>query len=270
MSDAADIERVLRDLANAPGALARWRDGAECPSEHVLAAFAEGRLDAERAAGVRAHLARCGACVADARAALEELAAAAPVVSAPQGRGRLRPVASKALWIGLAAAAALLVFFGPFGPRDGGAGARRANAIELARVEALPARVPRGPRPDAGDEAELAFRDGLAAYAAGDYAAAEVALGYAVGLAPERADAALYRGSVLLLLERPEEAVPHLERARAAEGDAGREARWQLAQALLATGKVAEAVGELDALAGSGHRAADAAELRDRLRALGF
>jgi hypothetical protein len=260
------IERVLRELANAPSARDRWRDGAECPSERVLAALAEERLDEERAAGVRAHLARCGACVADVQAALAELEAvsleartqpAAPD-SAHEVRPRLRLVASRAAWIGLAAAALILFLLRPFGPSDGGAIDPRA-AVELARVEALPARVARGE----ADEAELAFREGLVHYVERRWDAAEVALAHAAALAPERADVALYRGSAALLDGRPADAIAPLEQASAAEGTPGREARWQLAQALLASGRPADARAALEVLAAGDpedHRAADARE----------
>jgi thioredoxin-like negative regulator of GroEL len=278
MSNAGDVERVLRELANAPSALERWSDGAECPSEHVLAAFAEGRLEAGKEAQVRGHLSRCGACVGDVRAALDELAAIAAETARDAGsaarrglrlveptRGPRRPVWPVwPVWIGLAAAAVLLVVFGPR-LLDGG-GARRAKAVELARVEAIAARIPRGP----ADEAERAFRDGLAHYQAEAWSEAEAKLAEAGVLAPDRADVALYRGSALLLLERSKDALPYLELACAADGPAGHEARWQLAQALLSTGAIAEAVGELDQLLVGGHRAAQAVALRAELANLGF
>jgi len=278
------VERVLRELANVPSAHERWNDGADCPSESVLAAFAERRLAAERETDVRGHLEHCGACVGDVRAALEELAEAAGdatgsasgptgVVSTPvQGEAPPRPTASPGLrlvrstpfWAALAAAAALLLLFGPFG--GGGDGGARRQAAELARVEAIPARVPRGP----AEEAELAFREGLGLYQAERWADAEAQLAQAQELAPERTDVALYRGSALLLLGRAVDAIEPLERATAADGAQGREARWQLAQALLQVGRIEDAAGELERLAGDGHRGADATERLAELHALGF
>jgi tetratricopeptide (TPR) repeat protein len=293
MSDS--LERVLRDLAGAPSAHDRWRDGAECPSEHALAALAEGRLADAPAAEVRAHLAVCGACVADARAALAELAeaaaeaggtsaAAAGAASTRSAAGapgapaerraevasrgeppRLRLVATKGAWIGLAAAALLLFLLRPFGPDA----PSPRDAIELARFEPLPVRVPRGE----ADGAEAAFREGLGHYAEQRWDAAEAAFARAAELAPERVDVALYRGSTALLAGRPEEALAHLDPALSAAGTMGREARWQRAMALFALARPEEARAELEALAEgepAQHRAADAVGVLEDLAALGW
>ena len=265
------IERVLRELANAPTSFERWRDGAECPDEFELAALAEERLDETRLAAVRSHLGRCGACLSEVQTAFEELQAVAEERAAPAPLAkRLRLVQSPAAWVGLAAAAALLLLL--WNPFTGGGGPLPEDAVALARLEASPARVTRGP----AEGAELAFREGLALYVEEDWAGAFEALVRAEeqaeteGLDLESRGLPLFLGSTELLLGRAAEARSRLEQATGAD-TMGREARWQAAQACLALALPIEAREHLEVLAEStGARTDEATSQLAELANLGF
>ncbi|MEM7305545.1 MAG: zf-HC2 domain-containing protein [Planctomycetota bacterium] len=278
-----ELERVLRDLSRAPGSLERWNDGKECPSEFRLAALAEGLLGEAEAEEIRSHLAICGACLLDFQAACEELAAmeaeAAPATPAPVLAGPtppasrpedapkpgLRLVRGPVAWVGLAAAAALLVFLG-LQVGGSGAGPDRTAIVALAEAQPVAARVPRG---EVEDSAEAAFREGLAFYLDQDLTPALAELRRAAELAPERLDVALYLGSSLLLSGEYEAALGELERAAGGAGDAGREASWQAVQALLFLGRSEAAIERLEALAAApGLRSADAERVLGELSTL--
>ncbi|MET0621001.1 MAG: tetratricopeptide repeat protein, partial [Thermoanaerobaculia bacterium] len=115
-------------------------------------------------------------------------------------------------------------------------------------------------------EAPAGFAETMTPYARGDYAAAEAILARYLLAHPRDGGASFYRGVSLLLIGRPEDAVPLLE-AAAESGPPPEGARWYLALAQLKSGNEDAALRELDAVAGAeGAHQREAAELAKEVR----
>ena len=261
-------ENLERDLR---GAL-RARVAAPCPGEDALLAFYRGALAEAENESLREHLASCARCVElarDARAFLEAW------VGAPE-----RSRASGVRWLAAAAVVGVALLSGLWVARSRPAVSRPPLPSASASAPANPWRnlpVAAAEYRPVAPEDELLFRseegtrdDGFAAamtpYARGDYAAADAGLARFLGTHPDHAAATFYRGVSLLLLGKPAEARPLLASASAARRAPG-EARWYLALALLKSGDVADALGELDAVAAAlGPHREEAAKLATQVR----
>jgi len=215
---------------------------------------------AEQSDSEREHFDRCPDCRAEvdwARSLPSEADALVEERSAPHRR---TPIAWwwPALGLATAAVALALLFFLPRPAKDLG---------RLARIEPLPVEVTR----DAGDGGALARqrRRGLELYAAGDYSAARDSLLEALQHGTDDA-VSLYLASSELLLGMREAALDRLRplSQRASDGALREEALWQLANAALVAGSIAESERTLRELVAMGdYHATDAAALLDRIEA---
>jgi len=177
------------------------------------------------------HLTACDVC----REQLDWLRSLPPPPELEEGRSTarewLRGLTRAPRWgwgLALAAVAACVIVIvsverAPEGPSFAG----------LARREPLELQWPRG---GAGDAFAEAYLQGLRAYAAGDYVAAESSLAEAARLDPTHQTVLLALGSAQLLGNRPRDAIKSLNRARTNARDPGlaAEVAWQLANAYLA------------------------------------
>ena len=241
------------------------------PGEASLVAFYRGGLSETEEDAIREHLAGCSACVAlarDARSFVEAM---------HDSTGTVMPMPRAKRWLALAAvlaAAAIgLIWIAksrPAAPLPAAAvsqsAARSWEKIPIAAAPYAPA--PEDEllyRSDAPADASN-FAEAMAPYLRGDYVAAEAALGRFLQAHPRDARGSFYRGVSLLLLHRPEQAVPLLRAAATAERPF-EGARWYLALAQLLSGDEAAALRELDAVAaGGGTNAREAARLADEVR----
>jgi hypothetical protein len=270
-----------------------------------IADYLEGRLAPHRLAEVEEHLGTCADCAADfafgrelrdeaARQGLRHLAAerfvelgstAAPTPTDAEAqhldrcemcraelswmrglpaeeearRARVVPLfRRRAAWLLLAAAIAGLALW----PRGGG-----RDLSRFARLEPIPVRLTRG---DANDSFERERLLGLERYSNADWAGARESLSAALRARPASEEIRLYLGSAELLDGDVDAAVGRLRGLVDEAADPGirAEARWQLANALLAAKQTQEeAMKLLEAVAAApGRRAGPARELLGRIR----
>jgi anti-sigma factor RsiW len=149
-------------------------------------------------------------------------------------------------------------------PRDSG---RSERVALLARVDPPPyvARTLRG----AGEEGSERFGAAMARYQAGDYQGAVAGLREAARLAPAAEPHRFYLGVVLLLTDRPDEAVAVLAPLAAGDSAWAEEALFHLAKAHLALEQVPPALAALDrVVALEGDRRDEAAALRRAIQEL--
>lgn len=208
--------------------------------------YVAGTLEGEAGDAFEVHLLECEACQ---RAVRDGAAVAAALRVAVPGRRRavLRWV------VPLAAAVAWLVWPRPDPLRA------------LGRVGAVPAFDGLAVR--AGPDSATALADqGMAAYAAGDFARAAGLLGAAAAVEPNPA-VQFYLGIARLLAGAPDSAVTALRAAREPTGNpyAG-ESRFYLAKAWLALGRADSALAQLGAVPPDAAVAARAAALADSIR----
>lgn len=263
-------EGLDRELRNALAG----RGGTTCPGEAALVAFYRGGLSEAEAEATREHLAACASCVELARDARA-------FVDAMGGPGiEVMPMSRAKRWLAFAAAFAAASILGIWL-------ARRSPVAPIpeARTEAPVPTAPKSwknipvsvaayvPAP----EDELVFRsdeppgsrgfaEAMAPYARGDYAAAEAVLARILLAYPHDPRASFYRGVSLLLIGRPEDAVPLLQ-AAAESGPPPAGVRWYLALAQLKSGNEDAALRELDRVAGEeGAHRLEAAQLAQEVR----
>ena len=232
---ADDLEAAVRALAAG--------DGSPCLGDERLLAFYDGRLTGDEEDAVRDHLASCPSCVElarDARRFLEARHAATapePPVSvaddAPVGGGWRQPVALAAGITLLASGLWLSPWYGrppaPAGPASAAPAAAPGPEAPIARAQYTPSVSDELVWRDAGDGA--AFAHAMTPYALDDFTETERRLAAYLQQRPGDARAQFYRGVCLLMLGRPEEAIPPLASAARAGGPLGTEARRYLARA---------------------------------------
>ena len=181
----------------------------DCPGPEVLAAFAEGRLDAGRRAAVVAHLDRCEDCMTEVALAMR--------AHARENVAPVRPRRARMI-VALAAAVAVAVI--------GLAAWQRAQRTGVHRLVALAPRSARIVEPRlTGGFAWAAYR-GSGRAATGPVDAERLKLTGAAGEAIERAardarpEAQHAAGIALVLVEQPVAAIERLEAAASASNDA--------------------------------------------------
>jgi len=185
--------------------------------------------------------------------------------------GRLNPARHpRAFWVPVGAAAAAVAMVAIFSQE-------RASFRDLAQVEPLHyVQMPLRGVPPAH---EASFREGMEAYAAGDYAAAAGRLAQAVRAGEAEpawsnlTQARLYLGVSLLMTGKAAEAVPYLAQVRGSPlRPLADRASWYLAQAYLLLEDPGSALPALEGLASGGSAYADPASrqvsaIRSRTRA---
>ena len=253
---------VALRTATLRGALEGGRVG-PAPSPDDVAALAEGTLGAERGIEVRAQLAACEDGYGMLRAALEELSVARQEQgeSAPHAMQR-RPRAwgTRRQLLAAAAAMALSALAWRLVPRGHG------DEVDVppGSIERALALVDRTPLPVPTLRSGPLF-SGLSAYESEAYPDAIRELRAAVEESPALGEAWLYLGSAYLIVERDDDALSALLTAlEACTGSYANEARWQLAQARLATGDL-EGARSLLRETTTGRHVADARDLLGEL-----
>lgn len=250
MSEERDLLRaVARSRAAARG---------DCPDEERILAFYRGALDAAGEEAMREHLALCERCrtlAGEARSFLRAMGE--EPIGAPPSQRRFWLAAAAAVVVALLAG---WVWWMSTARQPWREYARTAAAYPLAGA-------PDGDVVFRGADAGQVLSDDMAPYLAGDYAETERRLAERLRGSPDDLTAHFYRGVSLLLLRRPEEAIPPLARATAdGESVLGREARWYLALSRLESGAAQAAREDLKGLAGAdGPRRGEARELLRRL-----
>src|SRR5712692_9448870 len=131
--------REAAEVLRGPASLEHWIETPECLEELTIADFVDGRLTPEARAPVVAHLLTCARCRSVVRATGQLLA---DVAVAPEVRGRWR---RWSLPLGLAAAAALLLFLWPRSIDDHGS----TSGLREPTLTSTVAPVPITPRPGA-------------------------------------------------------------------------------------------------------------------------
>lgn len=242
-----------------------------CLAAERLVEFYSDRLNEPEAEAARSHLAACPICLAAAPDARQFVASMRELRE--QGATRERTV-RRVWWLAAAAVAAIAV--GLFAYRIAGPAsedpAGRWSDLVIAKAPYTPGDPAdgllwRGGTTRTGDPD--GFVRGMKAYSSGDLEEAARLLAETVVVLPGHAEAGFYLGVALLLLERNEEALAHLERAANARTSSPRDdAQWYLALAKLKTGRQADAIESLQAIvaAPTGARHQEAEALLSRIR----
>lgn len=293
---------TMNDYLKAAARNRRRRETTPCLSEEQAIAFYSGQVNDQEMETIRNHLAICPTCRALARMArtfLQTTSQPVPAEAVLVSTARPTPPwflrHRRELFL---LAAMVLITLGVVlwlgrdwrGPAPAGQQAEtppslspltpppRENPwreLKIAKAEYTPpVATPDdvvwrgGKRRPTGPPTLAPFTQAMRPYQKNDFAGAERQLGQFLEHNPHHAEANLYRGVSLLLLDKRTDAIAPLQAAIEHGGSRVRQqAHWYLALAYLKSGESSKALGHLDAvIEGSGQHRAEALQLRPQVR----